>query len=47
MSKNPNILIDNRKARFEYFLEEDYTEDILQEINRKGLQNATNAHMRR
>lgn len=30
-----------------YVLEEDYTEDILQEINRKGLQNATNAHMRR
>ena len=29
MSKNPNILIDNRKARFEYFLEEDYTAGIV------------------
>ena len=29
MNKNPNILIDNRKARFEYFLEEDYTAGIV------------------
>ena len=29
MNKNPNILIDNRKAMFEYFLEEDYTAGIV------------------
>ena len=29
MNKKPQILIDNRKARFEYFLEEDYTAGIV------------------
>ena len=29
MNKNPDILIDNRKARFEYFLVDEYTAGIV------------------